>query len=125
MPPKMPAKLAAPGRALWKSVIEHDPPYDLRPDELRVLADACREADLIAKLEQAQLDEPLTTKGSMGQKVISPFISELRQHRTVLANLLKSLKLPDSDAGAQRKSDYVSEQARAAVRQRWGTPKGA
>lgn len=122
MPPKMPSKLGAPGRELWKSIAGV---YELRPDELRILSDACREADLIAKLEEAQLDEPLTTKGSMGQKVISPFISELRQHRTVLSALLKSLKLPDSPAGSERKQDFVSEQARMAARARWGTPKGA
>lgn len=119
--PKAPTKLGKYGRELWKSVIEHDPPYELRPDEIRVLADACREADLIAKLEEAQAEAPLTAKGSQGQVVISPFISELRQHRTVLSQLLKSLKLPDSDAGSQRKSAHSSDQARAAARARWGT----
>lgn len=112
-----PSNLGEYGRDLWQSIV---PTYDLRPDELRVLADACREADIIHRLEEAQLEEPLTTTGSMGQKVISPFISELRQHRTVLAGLLKSLKLPDTTpAGVAQRTRHTSEQARAAARARW------
>lgn len=120
--PKTPAALAAAGTALWDSVV---PQYELRPDEYRILEDACREADLIAQLQEAQAQHDLLTTGSMGQEVISPFISELRQHRTVLSNLLKALKLPDSPAGAQRKNEYTSTQAAKAARARWGTPKGA
>ena len=48
--PRMPTKLGASGKALWSSII---PAYDLRPDELRILIDACREADLIARLQDA------------------------------------------------------------------------
>lgn len=120
--PKMPKTLGDAGKELWESII---PDYDLRPDELRILADACHEADIVARLEEAQIDAPLLTSGSQGQKVISPFISELRQHRTVVASLLKSLKLPDSPTGAQQKANYTSEQARTAARARWGAPKGA
>lgn len=120
--PKRPTGLAKSGRDLWDSIV---PKYELRPDEYRTLLDACKEADLIDKLEKAQSEASLVTKGSMGQAVISPFISELRQHRTVLANLLKSLKLPDSGAGADQKKNFVSEQARAAARARWGTARQA
>lgn len=115
--PRMPAKLGPAGRALWRSII---PTYDLRPDEVRMLADACREADLVQRLEDELADAPLMVKGSQGQLVASPLVSEVRQHRSVLAALLKSLKLPDSPAGAQQKSALVSEQARAAARARWG-----
>jgi hypothetical protein len=34
-------------------------------------------------------------KGSQGQQVINPLISEVRQHRNCVASLLKWLKLPD------------------------------
>lgn len=117
-----PESLGNAGIELWDSIV---PAYSLRPDELRVLADACAEADIIADLEVARRASDLTTKGSMGQEVISPFISELRAHRTVMSGLLKSLKLPDSPAGAAQKRAKTSEQARAAARARWGTPKGA
>lgn len=122
--PKQPVGLGKSGRELWKSII---PAYELRPDEVRVLTDACREADLIAQLEEAQKTAKITAKGSMGQIVISPMISEMRQHRTVLANLLKSLKLPDTPVTAAQKQQKVSDTNRANVRERWKSvePKGA
>lgn len=119
--PKPPTKLGAQGKALWNSII---PQYELRPDELRVLADACREADLIERLQVELNERDLITKGSMGQEVAAPHVSEIRQHRTVLANLLKSLKLPDTPAGAARKRAQVSEAARTAARTRWGSGAG-
>lgn len=106
------------GLALWRSIV---PAYELRPDEVRLLADACREADLVARLEEALTDAPLMVIGSQGQQVINPLMQEVRQHRTVLAQLLKALKLPDSPAGAKQKAAAASEQARAAARARWGT----
>jgi len=115
--PTPPARLGEAGRELWASIV---PAYDLRPDELRMLADACREADIVQRLEDELADSPLMVKGSQGQLVASPLVSEVRQHRTVLAGLLKALKLPDTNATAQRRATEVAEQARAAARARWG-----
>jgi hypothetical protein len=120
--PRMPTKLGRAGRELWKSII---PRYDLRPDELRILADACRQADVVQRIEDALVDAPLMVKGSQGQLVASPLVSEVRQHRTVLANLLKSLKLPDSSNGDARSKEYTSQKAREAARARWGKPRSA
>ena len=119
--PKAPAKLGPAGRALWSSIA---PVFELRPDELRILVDACREADLIERLHDELATADLTTRGSMGQEVASPFVSEIRQHRTVLAGLLGKLKIPDSPAGAARKKAQTSESARSAARARWGTGAG-
>lgn len=116
--PRAPKGLAAAGRALWRDIAGT---YELRPDEVRVLAAACREEDIIDRLQAALDGAPLTTKGSMGQDAPSPLLTELRQHHGTLAGLLKQLKLPDTAAGASRKSAHVSEQARAAARARWGT----
>ena len=44
-----PRGLGAEGVKLWKSIASE---YDLRADELRVLEDACRLADVIAQLRQ-------------------------------------------------------------------------
>lgn len=107
-----PAHLAAKGRELWGQVADC---YQLRPDELRVLEDACREADLVERLEVELRDAPLMVKGSMGQMVASPLVSELRQHRATLNTLLKALKLPDE---APEATDG-SGKARAAARARW------
>lgn len=120
--PRTPAGLGKRGKALWSSII---PTYELRPDELCTLEDACREADLIERLHAELATAELTTKGSMGQEVASPYVSEIRQHRTVLTNLLKSLKIPDSPASTARKRAVVSEQAVAAARKRWGSGAGA
>ena len=72
--------------------------YMLRTDELRVLKDSCREADLIEDLRLESRGAQMVVKGSMGQPVINPLVSELRQHRACLAGLLRQLKLPDEDA---------------------------
>lgn len=119
--PRQPAKLGPAGRRLWREVVER---YELRPDEARLLTDACREADIIDRLEAALADASLVVKGSMGQLVASPLVSEVRQHRSVLARLLKALNLPDTPAEAERRHNAVSEQARAAARARWGQVKG-
>jgi hypothetical protein len=117
MAPNPPRSLNEAGQALWDSII---PTYELNPAELIVLGHACREEDLIARLEDALNEADLTTRGSMGQEVASPFVSELRQHRTTQANLLKQLKIPDTPAGSARKKAQVSDQARKAARARWG-----
>lgn len=112
----MPANLGPAGRHLWKSIV---PAYELRPDEVRTLHDACREADIVQRLEDELADAPLMVTGSQGQLVASPLVSEVRQHRAVLSGLLKALKLPDNSIGAQQKAKRTSEQARAAARARW------
>lgn len=120
--PARPANLGDGGGALWDSIA---PYYELRPDEWRILLDACREADLVDRLQEEMLSASLVTRGSMGQEVSSPYVSEIRQHRAVTKMLLAALKIPDSPAGASRKRAVVSEQARAAARSRWGSGAGA
>lgn len=119
--PKPLRPLGEDGRALWDSII---PAYELRPDEVRILQDACCEADIIARLEEELVGAELMVKGSQGQLVASPLVSELRQHRATLAGLLVKLKIPDSPAGAARKRAVVSAQAVKAARARWGSGAG-
>lgn len=119
--PRKPANLGKDGSHLWESVVKvHD---DLGPDTVRLLTDACREADIVARLEDEQRDAPLMVRGSQGQLVASPLISEVRQHRAVLAGLLKALKLPQTAGDAKRAEQEASEKARAAVRARWDRPR--
>ncbi|CAN5353253.1 hypothetical protein BH11ACT6_BH11ACT6_01800 [soil metagenome] len=47
-----------------------------------------------------------------------PELSELRQYRGLLASLLKSLALPDSEELAQVKADHLTEVRRGAARAR-------
>lgn len=116
---KAPAKLGPAGRTLWKGITEG---YSLRADERRVVEDAAREADLIEQLQAALSDQmasgKLFTRGSMGQDVINPLVSELRQHRATLAGLLRALKLPD-DVKPAAAEPTRSTAARDAVNARW------
>ncbi|MCK9496956.1 MAG: hypothetical protein M0R75_15900 [Dehalococcoidia bacterium] len=119
-PPTVPKGLAAKGagRKIWREITSR---YRLRADELRILEDACREADLVDRLETALADAPLTVNGSMGQPVANPLVQEVRQHRNTLKSLLSSLKLPDDDAtAAPNAGEVLSTGARAAAAARWG-----
>ena len=91
--------------------------YDLRVDELRVLEDACREIDLIERLESELRGAELIVVGSMGQPVANPLVQELRQHRGVLARLLGGLTRPDEEEPA---TGNASASARQAAMARWG-----
>lgn len=114
--PKCPSGLGVPGKSLWQS-LAGDGKWEFRPDELRILADACGEADLIGTLEAGLAGQPLLVRGSQGQDVIHPIISELRQHRSTLKSLLGALKLPDE--GEEVSAGQRSSAARAAANARW------
>ncbi|MBF6315036.1 hypothetical protein [Nocardia farcinica] len=114
--PAPPQGLRPGGRKLWTDVVGK---WELRPDELRVLREACREVDLIDALELALSKDALMIPGSMGQRVVNPLVTELRQHRATLAALLRQLKLPDAD-GNEGEKELRSTAARAAANARWG-----
>ena len=111
-----PVGLASTGSGLWAEVVGK---YDLRPDELVTLEDMCRITDMIAALDAAWAEQgrPLTTKGSMGQLVTHPLISEIRTHRMARNTLSKQLKLPDE-------SGEKPNQQRDAARSRWAQAHG-
>ncbi|MDT5258509.1 MAG: hypothetical protein QOD10_3589 [Mycobacterium sp.] len=111
--PRTPSGLSQKAARFWRDVVTN---YRLRPDELRVLEDACREVDLVDTLRKAMASSPLFMTGSMGQQVINPIIPELRQHRATLATLLRFLKIPDGESGL---GHTRSTQARDAAMSRW------
>lgn len=119
--PTAPRELGKGGRRLWNSIKSQG--YILRPDEVRVLEDACREADLIDDIQSAwkaaKDRAEFMVKGSMGQQVINPLVAELRQHRATLAGLLARLKLPDTQAGSAGTESTRGDQQRAAANARW------
>jgi hypothetical protein len=114
--PAAPKGLAAGGRALWREVTKN---HVLRPDHARILQDACHECDLIDDLQAALKDVPRTTRGSMGQEVIHPLISELRAHRATLSTLLRGLSLADTDTSAVDASRAATVSAIGLARARW------
>ncbi|MBF6301179.1 hypothetical protein IU459_27075 [Nocardia amamiensis] len=113
--PAAPKGLRPGGRKLWTDIVGK---WELRPDELRVLREAAREVDLIDALESALSKDSIMIAGSMGQRVVNPLVSELRQHRATLAGLLRQLKLPDADSG-EAGMESRSTAARAAANARW------
>lgn len=116
VPLPAPKTLGASGAALWDSIAGK---YELRADETAVLEDAARTADIIAAMEQAWADDgrPMTSRGSQGQLVTYPLISELRQYRSARAALLRQLKLPDENSTDQ--GGALSAKNRAAANARW------
>ncbi|WP_017972976.1 hypothetical protein [Actinopolyspora halophila] len=96
----------------------------VRPDEERILLDAAHEIDMVERLENAMTEADLFVKGSMGQDAINPLVTELRQHRVTLANLLRRLNIPDEpDEPDEDESESAkmtrSEAGRKAAKARW------
>lgn len=96
------------GQAFWDEVLAK---FDPSIAERRTLEDACREIDLVERL-QVELDAgALIVSGSQGQPVSSPLVQEIRQHRAVLDRLLKSLKFGDEPAAEEERSVSARERA--------------
>lgn len=114
---KAPAGLRVKGKRLWAEVTSS---YKLRSDELDVLEDVCREADLIDKIEKELETSDLMVTGSQGQMVMNPLIAEARQHRATKMSLWKRLSLPDPASGV-----VETNQQRSAAQSRWAAAHGA
>lgn len=122
-PKSAPDGLGSEALVFWEAVLAS---YKLRPDELRLLEDACREIDLIERMNDAlgKRKTPMV-KGSMGQQRVNPLYQEVRQHRLALAVILKQLKLPSLDGEGEgekqlpRGNDASTSARRAAIAS-WG-----
>lgn len=122
--PTVPRGLKPKAQRLWRDTVAV---YDLRPDELRILEDACREVDIVEKIHARLSRENLLVEGSMGQAVAHPLLQEIRHHRMVTQRLLAGLKLPDGGAEmteAERAAQR-STSAREAANARWHGSSGA
>jgi hypothetical protein len=113
---QVPTGLAPGGRKLWREVVKD---HNLRPDQCRILLEACCEADLIDRLQADLKDTPTTTRGSMGQEVAHPILSELRQHRGTLNTLIRGLALEDTDTSAVDANRAAREAGTALARQKY------
>jgi hypothetical protein len=81
------------------------------------LESACREQDMLALIEAALVDAPLTVKGAQSQLVAHPLIGEARRSRAQIASLLKAIGLDDPSLAASsgRGSRTTSTSARRAA----------
>lgn len=115
-PPPTPKGLArTPGGRLWRDVATV---YGLRPDELRILEDACRTLNETRRLERALSRSSVTVKGSKGQVRAHPLLAEIHHSRRLLAGLLKQLALPNEPDDEEESPATL--QARKAANARWG-----
>lgn len=112
---KPPTGLRATGKRLWTRVTG---PYILTPAELSILAEACRTADELDRLEKAvRALEDFVVPGSTGQPKVHPLLAEVRSHRQLLARLCASLNLPDDSELIGLRAG--SRHARTAAQGRW------
>lgn len=117
-PPPAPKHLGEHGLKLWMDCAP--PKYEMRPDELRLLTECCREVDIIDRLEDALRNDDLMVAGQgLRDMKVNPLVSELRQHRATLTTMFRALALPDTTSGVAQKRQLVSEQNTKAARARW------
>lgn len=113
--PKPPGDLAPRGRGrrFWRSVTGE---HELRPDELELLAEACRLLDLTDRLRAEAAEAPVVVDGRT-----NPALVELRLTREQLRKTLSVLALPDDQDGEVEPAvrDFRSHRARKAARARW------
>ena len=114
--PKAPQGLKTDGRAIWRA-LHTAYSFEDCPEKLVILAEACRTADVVKRL-QALVDDAddLRVRGSQGQPVAMPELGELRQYRALLASLLKAINCPDDDDVLTR-----SELGKIGARARWSS----
>ena len=115
---RAPEFLGVSGRALWDEIVSS---YELRPDELRTLEDACAATDLLDAFvnEWRELGSPSMTRGSTGQLVEHPLVGSVDRQRKARQAFIKQLKLPDAP-GTPRPN-----QQRDAANARWAKAHGS
>ena len=113
--PRAPDDLEDAGRQLWRRVLAV---FDLNPDEMVLLGEACRTSDELARIRAALVDAEPLVDGSKGQPVANPLLAEARAHRATLGRLLGALALPDEDE--DKGLTPRSRQAQRAAQSRWG-----
>ncbi len=116
MPEAVPAPrdLSTAGRTLWRSTVKV---YELRPDELPLLAEMCRALDRLAAIREALAGAPLIVPGSTGQDRAHPLLAEERAGQLVFAKLQAQLGLPDEEG--QVGSTPAYRRAAKASNARW------
>lgn len=92
--PRAPAGLGTRGRAYWRATMGA---YELTDSETELLLEVCRTLDDLARLAEAIDREGAMVKGSAGQPVVNPALTEARGQRAILHRLVAALKLPDED----------------------------
>jgi phage terminase small subunit len=116
--PRAPEGLDQAGKRLWRSV---QAAYELSPAEAETLRQACRVADVLARIDAALSAGEVTVTGSMGQDRPNPLLAASADQRRTLDGLLRSLSLPmPGEAEGHRRSPAAVANAQA----RWRAQRG-
>jgi hypothetical protein len=108
--PRAPESLDAAGRRLWRSVLAD---YELSAAEVETLGQACRVADVLARIDAELMDSDLVVEGHHGQPRSHPLLAASADQRRVLDALFRSLALPmPGEAEGRRRSPVAAAQAR-------------
>lgn len=110
-----PTGLSAKSRKLWNDTIAV---YDLDEHEYPILEAACRELDLITLMEKDLKGAPLMVRGSMGQEVANPLLTEVRMHRKAYIDFIGKLDLPEGEGAGEAVSPRTAA-AQKAANARW------
>jgi hypothetical protein len=98
---------------LWRAVTGT---YELSPAELETLRQACRVADLLARLDAVLMTEDPVQESAAGTPKAHPLLAASADQRRVLDQLMRSLALPMPDEVTGRRR---SPAAVAAAQARW------
>jgi len=99
--PKPPAGLAAGGRKLWRELVDG---YEFDGAEPRLLAELCRQVDLVDALEAAVAEHGVMVPTADGDSVkLNTAVTELRHGRLAVARLIAALRLPDEDGAKEQR----------------------
>lgn len=96
--PRAPNGLGRRGKAFWQQLHAEVGFFSCEPHRLLLIEDACREADLVERLQKAVDSNDLRVKGSQQQPVSAPELAEIRLHRKALVDILKALAIPEPEA---------------------------
>ena len=126
-PAKPPAGLGKVGKQLWRDVVaDVAEGWQLDALDLARLEAACHAADRVDALEAAVDEDGLMIRGSTGQNVLHPAVSEARQQRALATALLGKVELtPGEKTGhlSARQRNQRRDQLAEARKARW--PRGA
>ena len=112
--PPTPKGLGTRGARFWRATVTD---YELSGGELQLLAECCQTLDTLDTLAARIAQDGTMVRGSAGQDVLHPAISEARQQRTTLHRLLAALALPDDDGATVPAATHL--RAVTAAQARW------
>jgi hypothetical protein len=111
---RAPAGLGARGKRYWSTI---QGAFELSDSEQEVLLEVCRTLDSLDALDAAVTEQGAVVRGSAGQPVVNPAITEARGMRALLHRLMAAMALPDED-GATMPTGH-SQRGKAANAARW------